>query len=172
MTSGIYVFFSFIKYNLYSILEKWNRFVWHESINKDCTWGLCVKVGVFKLHKIVGPYWLLVVPCWPTIRNVRLSVALVKEPFANKDSTVVQPLAVQNPAHIHSKIGGFCLFIIDIYTLPLPNSFDKVPMTGQQSVLFWYIGLSGDVVVCRSQIWWINWMVYTQHPTQVPKWRF
>lgn len=43
---------------------------------------------------------LIVVERWPTIRNVRLAVALAKELFSNKGPTVFVPSSAQNPAHI------------------------------------------------------------------------
>lgn len=63
LTIGIYVFLSFIRYNLYIILEKWNRFVWHESINEDCTWGLCVKVLISRGIQVAQNCWAILATC-------------------------------------------------------------------------------------------------------------
>lgn len=74
-------------------------------------------------------FLLIVVIRLPTVRNLRLLVIpLTKEPFANEIPIVVQPLAAQNSAQIHFKLEE------SVYR-PFPNSFQKLPTVGQQSML-------------------------------------
>lgn len=72
--------------------------------------------------------------CWPTIRNLRLAVQLAKKTFANKDPTIVQLLAAQNPAEITVKLkSSVYLPLIDQQlpstTIPNPTISQRFPQT-------------------------------------------